>query len=83
MEGLALTAAALGVFAFLVWAAQQAERLIHLGKPKLKHANFKVHEIPLSPEQWKRFCHLAEARGTNQKRLIADAITAYLEEKTK
>jgi len=83
METLLFTAAAMGVFSFLMWIAQRIEAIIHRFRYPLKGANFKVHEIPLSPEQWKRFCNLAEMRDTSQKRQLAEAVQFFMEQKVK
>ena len=40
-----------------------------------------IAQLPLTDEQWNRFCHLAAARGVKQKTLLADAIKFYLQEK--
>jgi len=40
-----------------------------------------VSQLPLTDEQWSRFCHLAAARGVQQKTLLAEAIKFYLQEK--
>lgn len=83
MEALLLTSAFFGIFAFLVWLAQRIEAVIHRVKYPLKGANFKVHEIPLSPDAWKRFCNLAEMRDTSQKRQLAEAVQFFMEQKVK
>lgn len=40
-----------------------------------------IAQLPLTDEQWSRFCHLAAARGVQQKTLLAEAIKFYLQEK--
>jgi hypothetical protein len=47
--------------------------------PSVKMIN--IAHLPLTEEQWNRFCHLAAARGVQQKTLLADAIKFYLQEK--
>jgi len=42
---------------------------------------FNISHLPLTDEQWNRFCHLAAARGVQQKTLLAEAIKFYLQEK--
>lgn len=83
MDVLLLTAAAMGVFSFLVWLARSLEGAIHRVKYPLKGAHFKVHEIPVRPETWRNFCNLAAMRDTNTKRQLAEAVEYFVEQKVK
>lgn len=83
MDVLLLTAAAMGVFSFLVWLARSLEGAIHRVKYPLKGAHFNVHEIPVRPETWRNFCNLAAMRDTNTKRQLAEAIEYFVTEKIK
>lgn len=70
----------LTMFGLLLWIGRKLEYLIHHRRPK---PDFKVADIPLSSEQWKRFCSLAIAKRVSQKKLIAECVLYYLEQKVK
>lgn len=73
---------------FVVWIFRAAWRWCEQTLNKIRGVfprmtDFSLHDVPLSSEQWKRFCALAHARGISQKRLLADMVVYYFEEKVK
>jgi hypothetical protein len=73
-------------FGFAVWLLLGIVKRCQNALKKLRgifpnSIDFAVRDVPLSNEQWKRFCALAHARGISQKRLLADMIVFYFYEK--
>lgn len=68
------------MFGLLLYGARKLEEKLH-HRPVTDFK--KVSDIPLSSEQWKKFCALAYAKGISQKRLLAEAVLYYLEQKIK
>lgn len=68
------------VFGVLRYGAKNLEKVLHR-RPPIDFV--KITDVPLSTEQWTRFCAFARAKGIAQKRLLAEAITFYLQEKVK
>ena len=71
---------------FVVWFVVSAFRFLRLTWRRFwgrfqpgTRIDFRLADVPLSSEQWKRFCSLAHARGISQKRLLADMVVFYFE----
>jgi hypothetical protein len=75
-------------FGFVVWILRAVARWCQQTLNKIRGifprmTDFSLHDVPLSSEQWQRFCALAHARGISQKRLLADMVVYYFDEKVK
>lgn len=68
----------------VVWMLRGVGRWLRRGLYRIKgifprSLDFALRDVPLSREQWQRFCSLAHARGVSQKRLLADMVVFYFE----